>query len=88
MLAWKWDHEIFIIIMKNIKKILESRKYINSWLLISEKYYDLLDMFEKKNTNKLLSHRERYDIRIELESEKTLNFDFLYNISWEELQVL
>ena len=80
MLAWKWDHEIFIIIMKNIKKTFESRKYINSWLLISEKYYNLLDMFEKKNADKLSLYRERYDIRIKLESEKTSNFDFLYNI--------
>ena len=66
--------------MINIEKILESRKYINSWLLISEEYHDLLDMFEKKNTDKLSSYRERYNIRIKLKSEKTSNFDFLYNI--------
>ncbi len=30
MLAWKWDHKIFAIIMKNIKKALESKSYTNS----------------------------------------------------------
>ena len=74
--------------MKNIEKILESRKYINSWLLISEEYHDLLNMFEKKNADKLLSYKEKYDIKIKLKSERTSNFDFLYSISWEELQVL
>ena len=88
MLTWKQDHEIFVIIMKNIKKTLELRKYINLWLLISEKYYDLLNMFEKKNADKLSSYKKKYDIRIELESEKTSNFSLLYNILWEELQVL
>ena len=80
MLTWKQDHEIFVIIMKNIKKTLELRKYINLWLLISEKYYDLLNMFEKKNADKLSLYRERYDIKIKLESEKILNFSLLYSI--------
>ena len=38
-------------------------------------------MFEKKNANKLSSHKEKYDIRIKLELEKILNFDFLYSMS-------
>ena len=80
MLAWKWDHEIFIIIMKNIKKALESKSYTNSWLFVSEKYHDLINVFERQNADKLLSHWEEYNIRIELESEKTLNFDLLYSM--------
>ena len=77
-----------MIIIKDIKKTLKLRKYINSWLLIFEKYYDLLDMFKKKNADKLSSYKKRYNIRIKLKSEKTLNFNLLYNILWEELQVL
>ena len=30
MLAWKWDHKIFAIIMKNIEKALELKLYTNS----------------------------------------------------------
>ena len=80
MLAQKQDHEIFVIIMKDIKKTLELREYIDSWLLISEEYHNLLDMFKKKNADKLLSHKKRYDIRIKLESEKTSNFNLLYSM--------
>ena len=45
-------------------------------------------MFEKKETDKLTSHQEKYDIEINLKSDKMLNFESLYNMSQEELQVL
>ena len=56
MLAWKWNHKIFAIIMKNIKKVLNSKLYVDLQLFISEKYHNLINMFEKKETNKLTSH--------------------------------
>ena len=56
MLAWKWDHEIFIIIMKDIEKALKSKLYANSWSFVSEEYHDLIDVFERQNTDELLSH--------------------------------
>ena len=37
---------------------------------------------------KMPSHQKKYNIEIELKSEKTLNFELLYSMSWEELQVL
>ena len=52
-----------------------------------EEYHDLLDVFEKKNTNKLSSYQD-YNIKIELESRKMPNFGPLYSMSQEELQVL
>ena len=56
MLAQKQDHEIFIITIKNIKKILNLKLYINSCFHVFKKYYDLIDMFEKQNVNKLSLH--------------------------------
>ena len=81
MLAWKWDHEIFAIIIKNIKKAFELKSYDDSWLIISEEYYNLINVFERQNTDELFSHWEKYDIEIDLKSEKILNFEFLYNMS-------
>ena len=80
MLAQKQDHEIFAIIMKDIEKALKFKQYINPQLHVLEKYHDLLDVFEKKNTNKLLLHRN-YNIKIKLKLEKMPNFKFLYSIS-------
>ena len=67
--------------MKDIEKVLKSKSYTDSQLFVSEEYHDLIDIFERQNVNKLFSHQEEYDIRIELKSEKNLNFDFLYNMS-------
>ena len=53
MLAWKWNHKIFIIIIKNIEKILNLKSYVDSWLFISEKYHNLINMFEKKKQTSL-----------------------------------
>ena len=88
MLAWKQDHEIFAIIMKDIEKTFKLKLYADSCFFVFEKYHNLIDVFERQNTDELFSHQERYDIEIELKSEKILNFEFLYNMSWEELQVL
>jgi len=88
MLTWKQDHEIFIIIMKDIKKVFELKSYADSWSFVSEKYHDLIDVFEKQNADKLLSHQKKYNIEIELKSEKISNFEFLYNMLQKELQIL
>ena len=80
MLAQKWDHEIFIIIMKNIKKILNLKSYVDSWSFISEEYHDLIDVFEKKEADKLASYWEKYDIEIDLKSDKMSKFESLYSM--------
>ena len=88
MLAWKWNHEIFAVIMKNIEKVLNLKSYINSWLFISKKYHDLINVFEKKETDKLIFYWEKYDIEIDLKLNKMSKFKSLYNMSWKELQML
>ena len=38
MLTRKWDHEIFTVIMKNIKKALKSKTYVDSQFFVSENF--------------------------------------------------
>ncbi len=66
--------------MKNIKKVLNLKSYINSWSFISKEYHDLINMFEKKKADKLISYQKEYDIEINLKSDKILNFRSLYSI--------
>ena len=80
MLAQKQDHKIFTIMMKNIEKALKSKSYTNSQSFVSEEYHNLIDVFERQHINKLSSHQKKYDIEIELKSEKNSNFKFLYNM--------
>ena len=74
--------------MKDIEKALNLKSYVDSQLLISEEYHDLIDIFKKKNADKLASHHEEYDLKIELESGKMPSFRPLYEMSQEELTVL
>ena len=74
--------------MKDIEKVLKLKSYANSWLFISEEYHDLIDVFERQKADKLISHQKEYDIEINLKSEKISNFESLYNMSQDELQML
>ena len=74
--------------MKDIEKALNLKSYVDSQLLISEEYHDLIDIFKKKNADKLTSYCEEYDLKIELESGKTSSFRPLYRMSQKELTVL
>ena len=56
MLTQKQDHKIFVIIMKDIEKVLNLKLYVDSQSFILEKYHDLIDVFKKKKTDKLASH--------------------------------
>ena len=46
-LARKQDHEIFTVIIKDIKKVLELKQYINPQPLIPEEYYNIINKFKK-----------------------------------------
>ncbi len=46
ILIRKRDYEIFVITIKDIKKTLKSKSYIDSRSFVSEKYYDLIDIFK------------------------------------------
>ena len=43
--------------------------------------HDLIDVFERQKADKLISHQKKYDIEIDLKSEKISSFEFLYDMS-------
>ena len=67
--------------MKNIEKVLNLKSYVDSKLFILKKYHNLIDVFKKKEADKLTSHQEKYDIEIDLKSDKMFNFESLYSMS-------
>jgi hypothetical protein len=67
---------------------LNSKLYVDSQSFISEKYHNLIDVFKKKKADKLTSHQKKYDIEINLKSDKMSKFESLYSMSQKELQVL
>ncbi len=88
ILIRKRDYKIFAVTIKDIKKILKSKSYIDSRSFVPEKYHDLIDIFKKKFTNKLPPHRDKYNFKIKLEFNRTPKFNPLYNISGEELLMI
>ena len=44
--------------MKDIEKALKSKSYIDSQSFVSEEYHNLINIFERQNINKLLSHQK------------------------------
>ena len=56
LLVRKWDHKIFAITMEDIKKVLKLKQYINPWLLIPEKYYNIINKFKKWFIDQLPPH--------------------------------
>ena len=74
--------------MKNIEKIFKSKLYADSCFFVFEEYHDLIDVFERQKADELASHQKKYDIRIDLKSEKTSSFEFLYSMLQNKLQML
>ena len=74
--------------MKNIKKALKSKSYADSYFFVFEEYHDLINVFERQKTDKLTSYQKKYNIRINLKSEKILSFESLYDMSQNKLQML
>ena len=47
-LARKQDHKIFTVTIKDIKKALKPKQYIDPRPLIPEKYYNIINKFKKQ----------------------------------------
>src|SRR5947207_491438 len=88
MLARKQDHEVFAVIMKDIKKTLKPKTYVDPQLFIPEELHNIINTFEKQHADKLASHHKNHDFKIELESGKTSSFELLYEMSHNELMIL
>ena len=53
LLIKKQDYKIFIIIIKDIKKVLKPKQYINPQLFIPKEYYNIINKFKKQFTDQL-----------------------------------
>ncbi len=92
ILSRQKDVEIFVVFMKNLKiqfKEQDNNKIIDSKSVMSSKYHDFLNVFLKKKTNILSSHR-KHDHRIKLEKDHELKHEYasLYNLSKDELLLI
>jgi hypothetical protein len=92
ILSRQKDVKIFAVFMKNLKiqlKKQESNKMIDSKSIMSSEYHDFLDVFVKKKTNILSSHR-KHDHRIKLKKNHESEHEYasLYNLSENELLLI
>ena len=88
MLTRKQDHKVFAVIMKDIKKTLKSKTYVDPQLFVFKELHDIINTFEKQHADKLALQHENHDFKIELKSEKTSSFESLYEMSHDELMIL
>ncbi len=82
--------EIFVVFMKDLDiqlKKQDNNKVIDSKSVISSEYHDFLNVFFKKKANILFSHR-KHDHKIEIETKKSHEYAFLYNMSEDELLLI
>ena len=81
--------QVFPIFIKNLefqaKK--KTRPETNLKTIVLEEYYDLLDVFSKKNSDILPSH-QKYDYKIILEEEQKHGHAPLYKMSLQELDAV
>ena len=74
------------MIIINIEKALKEKLYSNSTILLFEKYQDFLNVFFREKVHKLFSHRFN-NHKIDIIFEKEFNFDFIYEMSQNELKI-
>ena len=86
-LARKKDHQINVIILKNIEKALSLKSKFDSTILLFEKYHEFLNVFFQKVAEEFSSPRF-YDYKIQLQKDKKSNFDSLYDMFKDELLIL
>jgi hypothetical protein len=48
LLAKKQNYKIFIVTIKDIKKVLKPKQYINSRPLVPEEYHNIINKFKKR----------------------------------------
>jgi len=83
----KPGYKLFAVLITDIKKILKSKKYINSAKKVLKKYYKFLDIFSQKEADKL-SEYCLYNYKIKIESGKQSLFKSIYKMSLDKLKYL
>lgn len=80
-------YRVFAVTMKDIEKALAPKTTIDPREKLPQEYHGFLDMFSKKEADKLLPHR-LYDHKIQLKEGTEPPFGPLYDMSRDELLVL
>ena len=88
-MAWKRGYQIFAVSLADVEKALEEKKYTDLRTKLLPEYHEFLDVFSRKEADRLPPHR-LYDHRIELlpGKEEGHGFGPLYGMSRGELLVL
>jgi hypothetical protein len=86
-LAQKRGYEICAITIADIDKALAEKTHTDPATKVPPEYHDLLDVFSRKDSDKLPPRRS-YDHKIKLEEGKQPTFGPLYGMSLGELKVL
>jgi len=86
-LARKPKYIIFAVIIADIKKALALKKHTNPAMKVLVYYYKHLEVFSRKEANKLIEY-QLYNYKIVLKEGKQLGFGPLYGMSQNKLQVL
>ncbi|TKA54567.1 hypothetical protein B0A49_13613 [Cryomyces minteri] len=86
-LAKKRDHRVFAISVRDIEKAMTAKPEVDPATKLPEIYHEFLDVFSRKESDKLPGHRD-FDHKIPLEEGKEPSFGSLYGMSQDELKVL
>jgi hypothetical protein len=81
------EFTVFAVTIHDIEKALAPKATIDPREKLPQEYYEFLDVFSKKEADKLPSHRP-YDHKIQLKEGSEPPFGPLYDISRDELLVL
>jgi hypothetical protein len=88
LLVKKQNHKIFTVTIKDIKKVLKPKQYINPQPLVPKEYHNIINKFKKRFIDQLPLHQNKYDFKIELKPNITPKFNSLYGMSQKELLMI
>jgi hypothetical protein len=80
---------LFFVILKNVEKHLKKHSKLNTVMkdVLSSKYHEFLNVFDKKTFNIFVSHR-LYDHKIVLKKNAIFEYTSLYKMFEEELKIV
>jgi hypothetical protein len=81
------EYKVFAVSLQDIEKALTPKLTIDLYRNLPQEYYDFLDVFSKKEADKLLPYR-LYNHKIQLKDSTEPPFGPMYNMSRNELLVL
>ena len=73
--------KLFAIIITNIEKTLKEKKYLNSIIFLLLEYYNFLNVFFRKDINKLFLYRSNnYTIELKLDIKSSYDSNILRRV--------